>query len=175
MTCFDSTRAAIADVSTPTPWRTRPGLSRATPFNAARLDASTCPRPERDPASRRTIPSPRARSRRPRRVPPRAPRSPATSPRRRRRARRAPGAGASDASRVPAVCTRPSCTNARARPRVFRGKWRRRSRAAALGIPTVRCCVRDLDGTQGAQVRPGGARCCRRPPHGGRRLSPCPQ
>ena len=29
----------IADVRTPTPWRTRPGLSRATPFNAARLDA----------------------------------------------------------------------------------------------------------------------------------------
>ena len=39
LTCFDSTRAAIADVSTPTPWLTRPGLSRATPFNAARLDA----------------------------------------------------------------------------------------------------------------------------------------
>ena len=39
LTCFDSTRGAIADVSTPTPWRTRPGRSRATPFEVARPDA----------------------------------------------------------------------------------------------------------------------------------------
>ena len=56
LTCFDSTRAAIADVSTPTPWRTRPGLSRATPFNAARLDAplplSPLPPPRFLPGSR---------------------------------------------------------------------------------------------------------------------------
>ena len=29
----------IADVRTPTPWWTRPGLSRATPFNVAPLNA----------------------------------------------------------------------------------------------------------------------------------------
>ena len=46
--------------------------------------------------------------------------------------------------------------------------------AEDLGGAALRCCVRDLDGTQGAQVRPGGARCRCRPPHGGRRLSPCP-
>ena len=46
----------IADVRTPTPWQTRPGLSRATPFNAARLDAplplSPLPPPRFLPGSR---------------------------------------------------------------------------------------------------------------------------
>ena len=39
LTSFGATRAARSDVSAPTPWLTRPGLSRATPFNVARPDA----------------------------------------------------------------------------------------------------------------------------------------
>ena len=39
LTSFGSTRAASSDVSAPTPWRTRPGRSRATPFEVARPDA----------------------------------------------------------------------------------------------------------------------------------------